>query len=181
MAVGEPSELSGQLVAFADCRPDCHRKAIGEDARDVALESAQMVDIGDDALARRAAHRSDQCHAARRHIDDLARKLAAVRQHVAAEQVDLDALMTAAILAERPQARSCFSSQSHGFIVPVARNRKPRAAILMARYSQWREAAGLLRERLCATALMDHQASARGHEAGKNSPLCRATDMAAAA
>ena len=64
----------------------------------VAFEPAQMIDIGDDALARLAGDRRDQRHAARRHVDDLAGKLAPVRQHVAAEQVDLDALVAAAIL-----------------------------------------------------------------------------------
>ena len=62
--------------------------------------------------------RRDQRHAARRHVDDLAGKLAAVRQHVAAEQVDLDALVAAAILAERPQTSLSFN-QSHAINAPA--------------------------------------------------------------
>src|SRR5580692_3266541 len=118
VAVGEPGELGGKLVAFARGRPDGHRKAVLENARDVAFEPAQMIDIGDDALARRAAHRRDQRHAPRRHVDDLAGKLAAVRQHIAAEQVDLDALMAAAVLAERPQTSLSFN-QSHAINAPA--------------------------------------------------------------
>src|ERR1700688_2125093 len=37
VAVGEPGELGGELVAFARCRPDGHRKAVLENARDAAF------------------------------------------------------------------------------------------------------------------------------------------------
>ena len=67
-------------------------------ARDLAFEAAEMVDIGDDAFADVAAHRRDQRHAAGRHVDDLAGIFAAVRQHVAAEQVDAHALVAPAFL-----------------------------------------------------------------------------------
>ena len=63
-----------------------------------------------------AADRRNQRHAARRHVDDLAGKLAAVGQHVAAEQVDLDALVAAAVLgsaARKLAFRSTKAMQSH--------------------------------------------------------------------
>jgi len=58
-----------------------------------------MIDIGDDALARLTCDRSDQRHAARRHVGDLAGKLAPVGQHVTAEQIDAHALEPPALLA----------------------------------------------------------------------------------
>ena len=51
VAVGEPGELGGELVALARRRRDRHGKAVLEQARDLAFEPAEMVDIGDDALA----------------------------------------------------------------------------------------------------------------------------------
>ena len=101
MAVGEPGELGGELVALARRRRDRHGEAVLEQARDLAFEPAEMVDIGDDAFARLADDRRDQRHAAGRHVHDLAGKLAAVGQHIAAEQVDAHALKAAALLAQR--------------------------------------------------------------------------------
>src|SRR5664280_362360 len=43
--------------------------------------------------------------AARRHVDDLTGKLAPVGQHVAPEQVDLDALRAPALLGQRQRSR----------------------------------------------------------------------------
>ena len=107
MAVGEPGELGGELVAFARRRRNRHGEAVLKQPRDLAFEPAQMIDIGDDAFAWCAADRRDQRHAAGRHVDDLTGKFAPVRQHVAAEQIDLHALMAAAVLVERPQYPSC--------------------------------------------------------------------------
>ena len=50
-AVGEPGELGGELVALARGRRDGHGEAVVELAGDQALEPADMVDIGDHALA----------------------------------------------------------------------------------------------------------------------------------
>jgi len=57
VAVGEPGELRGELVALARRRPDRHREAVLKDARDVAFESPEMINVGDDALARLAGDR----------------------------------------------------------------------------------------------------------------------------
>ena len=73
-------------------------------ARDRAFQPAEMVDIGDDALADLPADRRDQRHAAGRHVDDLAREFAPVGQHVAAEQVDAHALVPPALLGVRQDA-----------------------------------------------------------------------------
>ena len=100
LPVGEPSELGGELVALARGRRDGHGEAIVESARDLAFEPAEMIDVGDHPFARLAGDRRNQSHAARRHVDDLARKLAPVGQHIAAEQVDPHALMTAAFLRQ---------------------------------------------------------------------------------
>ena len=57
-----------------------------------------MVHIGDNALAGLTGHGSLKRHAARRHVDNLTREFTPVRQHVAAEQVNLHALMAPAFL-----------------------------------------------------------------------------------
>jgi hypothetical protein len=44
-----------------------------------------------------------------RYVDDLAGKLAPIREHIAAEQIDLDPLVAAAVLVQRPQTRPSFS------------------------------------------------------------------------
>jgi hypothetical protein len=76
---------------------DRHRKAVVDDAGDLALDAADMVEIGDHAVADIADAGRQQGEAAGRHIDDLARKLAPVRQHIAAEQVHLDPLEAPAL------------------------------------------------------------------------------------
>ena len=104
MSIGEPGQLGGELVALARRRRDRHREAVLKDARDVAFEPAQMIDVGDDALAGLAGDRRDQCHAAGRHVHHLTGEFAPIRQHIAAEQIDAHALKAAALLAERPQS-----------------------------------------------------------------------------
>ncbi len=101
VSVREPGELCGELVPFARRGRDGHREAVLEPTCDRAFEAADMVYIGDDALARLARHRRDQGHAARRHVGNLAGKLAPVRQHVAAEQVDAHTLKPPALFAQR--------------------------------------------------------------------------------
>jgi hypothetical protein len=52
-----------------------HRKSVFQDARDLSLEPAQVIDVGDHPFARLPGDRRDQGHATRRYIDDLAGKL----------------------------------------------------------------------------------------------------------
>src|SRR4029077_7136381 len=64
------------------------------------LEPADMIDVGDDAFARDAAHRADDGHAAGRHVEHLTGKLTPVGQHVAAKQVHAHALEAALFLVQ---------------------------------------------------------------------------------
>ena len=57
-----------------------------------ALDAADMIDVGNDALADLAAHRRHQRGTAGRHVDDLARILIAVGQHEASKHVDFHTL-----------------------------------------------------------------------------------------
>jgi hypothetical protein len=98
-------ELGGELIALARGRRDHHGKAVVEKARDLAFEPAEMIGIGDHSFARIAYDRRNHGHAARRYVDHLARKFAAIGQHVASEQVDLDALMPPAFLGPRHNSR----------------------------------------------------------------------------
>jgi len=108
LPVGEPGELSGELVALARSRRNRHGEAVLKDPRDVPLKPAEGVHIGDNAFARLAADGSDHGHAARRHVDHLAGKLPAVCQHIAAKQVDFDTLEAPALCAQRSQTRKSF-------------------------------------------------------------------------
>jgi len=104
---------AASLSRFARGRGNRHGKAIFDQTRDLTFKPAEMVDIGDDALARRAQDRRGEGHAAGRHVDDLTGKFAPVGQHIAAEQVDLDALMPAAFFGPRHNSR--FDQwQGHG-------------------------------------------------------------------
>ena len=82
-------------------RADRHGKAVVDDAGDLALDPADMVEIGDHAVADIADAGRQQGQSARRHVDDLAGKFAAVRQHVAAEQVHLHPLEAPPLLGGR--------------------------------------------------------------------------------
>ena len=101
LAVGEPGQLRGKLVALARGRGDRHRKTVRQDADNRAFEPADVIDIGDDALARDAAHRADDRHAAGRHVEHLTGEFAPVGQHVAAEQIHAHALEAALFLVQR--------------------------------------------------------------------------------
>ncbi|BBO07240.1 hypothetical protein BwSH20_26110 [Bradyrhizobium ottawaense] len=69
-----------------------------------------MVEIGDDAVADIADAGGEQREAARRHVDHLAGEFAAVRQHVAAEQVHLHPLETPTLFGGR---KKFFVRQRH--------------------------------------------------------------------
>src|SRR3984957_10327142 len=62
VAIGEPGELGSKLVALSLGGCDRHRKTVLKMARDVALKAAQVVDIGDDALAGLGADRHHHRH-----------------------------------------------------------------------------------------------------------------------
>ena len=97
VAVGKPGQLRGELVALARRRADGHCKTVVDDARDLAFDAADMIEVGDDAIADRSDARAEQGKAARRHVDDLAREFTAVRQHVSSKQMHFDALKAAPI------------------------------------------------------------------------------------
>jgi hypothetical protein len=63
-----------------------------------AFKPSEMVDVCDQPLAHVAALGCDQCHAAGRHVDDLAREFPTIGQHIAAKEADRDALVAAAFL-----------------------------------------------------------------------------------
>ena len=54
VAVGEPGELGCEAVALARRRGDGHGKAVIQNPGDLALDPADMVDIGDDPFANRS-------------------------------------------------------------------------------------------------------------------------------
>jgi hypothetical protein len=101
VAVGKPGELGCELVALSRRRRDRHGEAVLQLPRDLAFQAAEVIDIGDDAVADFAADRGDQRHAARRHVNDLAREFAPVGQHVAPQQTDPDTLKAPPVLGMR--------------------------------------------------------------------------------
>ena len=108
-AVGKPGQRLGQLLAAARRRRDGHGEAVLEHPGDAALDPADLVDIGDDALALARQHRRDQGHAARRHVDGLAGIFLLVLQHETAQQRDLHALVASSFADVRPECLCCVS------------------------------------------------------------------------
>ena len=92
MPVGEPGQRIGQLVALALRGADRHDEAMLDLLEDHALDAADVVDIGDDALADLAAERADEGGVAGRDFEQLAGAFALVGEHAAAEQAELNAL-----------------------------------------------------------------------------------------
>jgi mannose-6-phosphate isomerase-like protein (cupin superfamily) len=111
VAVGKPGQLRCELVALARGRAHGHGKAIVDDAGNLALDPADVVEIGDDAVADIADAGRQQRQSTRRHIDDLARKFAAVRQHITPQQMDLHPLEAPSLLGGRQNR--FFVRQSH--------------------------------------------------------------------
>ena len=65
IAVGQPGELGGELVAFARGGADRHGKAIVDDPGDFAFDPADMVEIGNHAVADIADAGGEQSQSAR--------------------------------------------------------------------------------------------------------------------
>jgi hypothetical protein len=86
-------------------------------AGDLALDPADMVEIGDHAVADIADAGRQQGQAPRRHIDDLAGVFAPVGQHVAAEQVHLHPLEASPLLGCRKR-RFLLRKRHHGHPAP---------------------------------------------------------------
>jgi len=51
VAVGKPGQLGGELVALARGGAHAHGEAVVDDAGNLALDPADMVEIGDHAVA----------------------------------------------------------------------------------------------------------------------------------
>jgi hypothetical protein len=60
-----------------------------------------VIDIDDDPITRLSADRRDHGHAAGRHVDHLAWKFPPIREHIPAQQIDLNALKPAPLVTER--------------------------------------------------------------------------------
>ncbi len=111
VAVGEPGQLGGELVALARGRTHAHGEAVVDNAGNLALDPADMVEIGDHAVADIADAGRQQGQPAGGHIDDLARKFAAVRQHIAPQQMNPHTLKTPSLFGGR--RNRFFVRQSH--------------------------------------------------------------------
>ena len=109
--IGQPGQLCCEFVPLAGSCTHGHGKAIVDNAGDLTFNPADVVQIGDHAIADIADSGRQQGEATRRHIDDLAGKLAPIRQHVAAEQVNLHPLKAAAFFGGRNY--SFFDRERH--------------------------------------------------------------------
>jgi hypothetical protein len=101
MPVRQPGELGREFVALAVGGVDAHGKALLENPQDLALEPADMVDIGDDAFADLAKIGSHQRRAAWRHIQNLAGKFLLIGEHIAPKQSQIDPLELAFLARRR--------------------------------------------------------------------------------
>lgn len=113
LAISKPGELRRKLVALTRCGGDSHGKAVVEQPGDLAFNAADVVEIGDNAFADIADTRGQHGEPAGRHIDDLTWKFAPIGQHVAAEQMNLDALKAPALLSGRTNYLSLHQRHHH--------------------------------------------------------------------
>ena len=110
VAVEQEGELSGEFFALVLRGDQLHGEAaaVFHDADDFAFDAADMVEVGDDALAQSQFDgRFDGC-ATDRDVVELAGIFLAVLAHEAAEQGHCDALVTAAI-GNDPRQRLRFA------------------------------------------------------------------------
>jgi len=96
MAVAEPGQLIGQLLAFGERNVERQRESVLEEPCYDTLDPPDLVDVADDLFTNGASHRRDQGDAAGRHVDCLAWELLPVGQHVSAQHRDPHTLVTAA-------------------------------------------------------------------------------------
>jgi hypothetical protein len=96
VAIGEPGELIGELVALSRRQIEHEREAGVGEAHAGTGEASQVVEIDDDLLAEARLRRRVQKHVARRHFNRLAGKLVLRFEHVAAKQRDRHALKASA-------------------------------------------------------------------------------------
>ena len=67
--VDEPGDLGRQLVALVRGGCDFHGEAAVDQARDIAFDTADMIEVGDDALALLDIDRGDDRRAADGNIE----------------------------------------------------------------------------------------------------------------
>ena len=113
VAVGEPCQRVGQLIAFALRCADRHQKAMLDPLDNGALKATDIVHVGYNLFARLTTERAHEHRIARRYLDELAGALAAVGEHAATEQADLDALIAAPVALRQPNRLLCLQSR-HG-------------------------------------------------------------------
>ena len=119
VTVGQPGQSVGQLVSLATGGRDGHGEPGFDVTRDLALDPADMVDIGDNRIANFALDRADDISAAWRDAGNLAGKFAPVGKHAPPKQVHLHAPVAAAIDFLKLVDLRCFRC-GHGVLNPRA-------------------------------------------------------------
>jgi hypothetical protein len=97
MAPDEQSEYLRELLTFWSRQPHLDCKALIEIPSDHALNPANMVEIGDHALAAKPLLQAQDGDPSRREVDRPAWILVTVPEHIAPGKRELDPLVTAAL------------------------------------------------------------------------------------
>ena len=95
LALNKPGNTGGKPFDFARRRHNLESETSLQLARDLAVHTAKLVNIGDDMLANLSPIAAFHSYAARRQIDCRARAFKAVRQHVPTRQPQLGAFLLA--------------------------------------------------------------------------------------
>src|SRR5579871_2397768 len=88
-AVGEPGQLIRKTVAFRLRKPHLNGEAAREGPYDRSLEPPDLIEVGDDTLARPHLRFGEKSDAARRDVDGQAIELLTIRTHEAPGQSNL--------------------------------------------------------------------------------------------
>lgn len=111
MTVGQPGKLRCQHVAFALRCSDRHGKTAIHEAGDAALDAPNVIEVSDNAFSGSAGPFGLEGNASWRHVEDAARMLGSVLEHVTPEQRDLHALESSSFRMSR--RRNCRLAPRH--------------------------------------------------------------------
>ena len=96
-AVCEPRQLIGEPLALGCGKAHLDRKAARKDPRDGSLQPPNLVEIGDDPFRHPNRCVRPERNSAWRNIDRHAVEFLAIGAHEPSRQLDIDALMAAAL------------------------------------------------------------------------------------
>ena len=126
LAVGEPGQLVGKFLALEQRHIDLKREAVVELPGHHPFDPPELVEVADDPFADSSQDRHHQRDPAGRHVERLARKFLAARQHVTTQKRNLDTLMPTAFV----RLRFSFQKRCDGHGAGLSEDREPESTSL---------------------------------------------------